>query len=77
MNCERGQQLIGERVIALAGDVRALEAELEAMLAAAGAGDTHRLLVHDVRFHELIVEASGNGTLRQVSRSLPHRGLLF
>lgn len=55
---------------AMAGDVGALEAEVDAMLAAAHAGDYHRLLVHDVRFHELIVEASGNGTLQQVWRSL-------
>jgi DNA-binding GntR family transcriptional regulator len=55
---------------ALDGDVTALEAEVEAMLAAADDGDVHRLLDHDVRFHRLIVEASGNRTLEQVWRSL-------
>jgi DNA-binding GntR family transcriptional regulator len=47
-----------------------LEAELDAMRAAAAAGDRHELLAHDVRFHRLIVEASGNATLQQVWRSL-------
>src|SRR3954469_24845404 len=51
-------------------DTAALEAELEAMRTAAAAGDRHELLVHDVRFHRLIVEASGNATLQQVWRSL-------
>jgi DNA-binding GntR family transcriptional regulator len=54
----------------LDGDVTALEQELDAMLAAAEAGDIHELLVHDVRFHRVIVEASGNGMLEQVWRSL-------
>jgi DNA-binding GntR family transcriptional regulator len=54
----------------LRGDVDALEAELEAMLAAADAADMHELLIHDVRFHRLIVEASGNDMLGQVWRSL-------
>jgi DNA-binding GntR family transcriptional regulator len=40
------------------------------MRAAAAAGDRHELLAHDVRFHRLIVEASGNATLQQVWRSL-------
>jgi DNA-binding GntR family transcriptional regulator len=51
-------------------DTAALQVELDAMRAAAAAGDRHELLVHDVRFHRLIVEASGNATLRQVWRSL-------
>jgi len=55
---------------ALDGDVGALEGEVEAMVAAADDGDVHRLLVHDVRFHQLIVEASGNRMLGQVWRSL-------
>jgi DNA-binding GntR family transcriptional regulator len=54
----------------LAGDVTLLEAELNAMLTAAAAGDTHDLLTHDVHFHRLIVEASGNEILHQVWRSL-------
>jgi DNA-binding GntR family transcriptional regulator len=55
---------------ALGGDVTALEAEVSDMVAAADDGDVHRLLVHDVRFHRLIVEASGNRMLEQVWRSL-------
>jgi DNA-binding GntR family transcriptional regulator len=55
---------------ALAGDASGLAAELEAMRAAAAAGDRHELLDHDVRFHRLIVDASGNATLQQVWRSL-------
>jgi DNA-binding GntR family transcriptional regulator len=54
----------------LEADCAALEAELDAMRAAAAAGDRHELLAHDVRFHRLIVEASGNATLQQVWRSL-------
>jgi DNA-binding GntR family transcriptional regulator len=49
------------------GDVRALERELRAMRAA---GDLHELVDHDVRFHELIVEAAGNAPLCDVWRSL-------
>jgi len=55
---------------ALEGDVAALEAEYEAMLRAARRDDLHEMLVHDVRFHRLIVEASGNGILQQVWESL-------
>jgi DNA-binding GntR family transcriptional regulator len=54
----------------MGGDVAALEKELDGMCAAADAGDLHRLLVHDVNFHRLIVEACGNATLYQVWRSL-------
>jgi DNA-binding GntR family transcriptional regulator len=46
----------------LAGDVQALAGELEGMRAAAD-GDLHRFVTHDVGFHRLIVEASGNRTL--------------
>lgn len=40
--------------------------ELEAMRAAARRGDLHQQLVHDARFHRIIVEASGNVTLLEV-----------
>jgi DNA-binding GntR family transcriptional regulator len=40
-----------------------LDAELQAMRAAARNSDQHGLLVHDARFHELIVEAAGNEVL--------------
>jgi DNA-binding GntR family transcriptional regulator len=59
-----------DAAVRLDGDVAALEAEVAAMRAAADAGDTHELLVHDVSFHWLIVQASGNITLRNVWRSL-------
>jgi DNA-binding GntR family transcriptional regulator len=55
---------------ALQADASGLQAELDAMRTAAAAGDRHQLLAHDVRFHRLIVEASGNATLQQVWRSL-------
>jgi DNA-binding GntR family transcriptional regulator len=51
----------------LDGDVGALEAELDAMRTAA---DLHHQVAHDVRFHELIVEASGNVPLLAAWRAL-------
>jgi len=54
----------------LAGNVEALEAELEAMLAAAEKGDLYEEVQHDVEFHRLIVEASGNRVLQDMWRSL-------
>jgi len=47
-----------------------LAGELDAMRKAAEAGDVHDQLVHDARFHELIVLASGNPVLVEVWRSL-------
>jgi DNA-binding GntR family transcriptional regulator len=48
----------------------ALADELAGMRQAAEAQDLHAQLLHDVRFHELIVEASGNQVLIEVWRSL-------
>jgi DNA-binding GntR family transcriptional regulator len=48
----------------------ALGAELQAMRSAAEAGEIHRQLVHDARFHEIIVETSGNPALLEAWRSL-------
>ena len=59
-----------EAAVRLDGDVDALEAELDAMHAAADAGDPHALIEHDAAFHRLIVEASGNGILADVWKSL-------
>ena len=59
-----------EAAPAFGGDVAVLEAELDAMLDAAAAGDISRLLEHDVRFHRIIVDASGNETARRVWGSL-------
>jgi DNA-binding GntR family transcriptional regulator len=42
---------------------RQLDVEVENMLVAALNKDQHGLLIHDARFHELIVEASGNAAL--------------
>lgn len=47
-----------------------LEAELDGMRAAAVRGDVQQQLVHDARFHRIIVEASGNATLLEVWGSL-------
>ncbi len=40
-----------------------LENEIDTMLEAARSKDQHGLLVHDARFHELIVEGTGNTVL--------------
>jgi DNA-binding GntR family transcriptional regulator len=48
----------------------ALAEELAGMRRAAEAQDAHAQLLHDVRFHEIIVEASGNQVLAEVWRSL-------
>jgi DNA-binding GntR family transcriptional regulator len=59
-----------DATIRLDGDVRALRAELDAMLRAAAAGDRHDHVHHDAEFHRIIVQASGNQTLYGVWRSL-------
>lgn len=43
--------------------LRQLEAEMQHMLDAARRVDQHGLLVHDARFHEIIVEAADNSVL--------------
>jgi DNA-binding GntR family transcriptional regulator len=48
----------------------ALKHELSEMFAAADAGDVHRQVTHDVRFHEIIVRAAHNATLFEVWRLL-------
>ena len=53
-----------------AEQLAALADELAGMRRAAEAQDLHAQLLHDVRFHELIVEASGNQVLVEVWRSL-------
>jgi DNA-binding GntR family transcriptional regulator len=59
-----------EAAVRLDGDVAALEAEVAAMHAAADAGDLHSQVEHDVEFHRLIIEASGNSILLDVWASL-------
>ncbi len=54
----------------LGGDVEALAAELDSMHRAADAEDLHALVEHDVAFHRLIVEASGNRVLFETWLSL-------
>jgi DNA-binding GntR family transcriptional regulator len=58
----------------LAGDVSALEAEVEAMRAAAKRGDVNAVVRHDIAFHRLIVEAAGNPILEQCWKSLGVEG---
>jgi DNA-binding GntR family transcriptional regulator len=59
-----------EAAAQLGGRTDALERELDAMRQAAADGDLHRLVEHDVAFHRLIVEASGNRILLEVWASL-------
>lgn len=47
-----------------------LQVELEAMIRAARDGTLNEQVDHDVRFHKMIVEASGNRTLLEVWTSL-------
>ena len=54
----------------LAGDVSALEEEVESMREAAAAGDLGSLTRHDIAFHRRLVEAAGNAVLRQTWESL-------
>jgi DNA-binding GntR family transcriptional regulator len=54
----------------LTTDVKPLEAELKAMRRAAKQGDVHAFIAHDVAFHRIIVEASGNRTLQDLWGSL-------
>jgi DNA-binding GntR family transcriptional regulator len=59
-----------EAAMRLDGEVDALEAELDAMHRAAGENDLHTQVEHDVAFHRLIVEASGNTILLETWLSL-------
>jgi DNA-binding GntR family transcriptional regulator len=54
----------------LAGKVEPLVAEVEAMRLAARQADVHDFTTHDVAFHRVIVEASGNRTLKELWLSL-------
>jgi DNA-binding GntR family transcriptional regulator len=58
----------------LAGDVSALEAEVEAMRDAARRDDVNALVRHDIAFHRLVVEAAGNPILEQCWKSLGVEG---
>jgi len=59
-----------EAAVRLGGDVAGLEAELAGMLDAADREDFHDLVTHDVAFHRIIVEASGNQTLLELWQAL-------
>jgi DNA-binding GntR family transcriptional regulator len=54
----------------LKDDVSSLQAEVDAMAAAAVADDVHATVEHSERFHRLIIEASGNQLLETVWSSL-------
>jgi DNA-binding GntR family transcriptional regulator len=58
----------------LAGDVSALEAEVEAMRDAARRGDLNALVRHDIAFHRRVVESAGNPILEQCWKSLGVEG---
>jgi DNA-binding GntR family transcriptional regulator len=53
-----------------AGDLEAIEGEFEELLWAAAEDDRGRFIEHHVRFHELLVAASLNGTLRRLWKTL-------
>lgn len=53
-----------------AGAVEPLERELEHMRRIAPTGAVHDFMLHDVQFHRLIVEGSGNRTLGELWTSL-------
>ncbi|MCC7025140.1 MAG: GntR family transcriptional regulator [Thermomicrobiales bacterium] len=55
---------------ALAGDVSALQAEVDAMREAARAGNVDGLVTHSYRFHRAIIEASANHLLLSVWQGL-------
>ena len=59
-----------EAALRLDGRIDALEQEVTAMHRATDAGDLHAQVEHDVNFHRLIVEASGNSILVDVWNSL-------
>ena len=56
--------------VRMGGKVDALEREYKAMRKAAERDDAHGLVRHDVAFHRVIVEASGNQTLLELWTSL-------
>ena len=58
----------------LDGDVAVLEREVDAMRAAARAGDLSALVQHDIAFHREMVEAAGNPILEQCWKSLGVEG---
>ena len=66
------EEVAGREAAARMSDdqLAALAGELAGMRQAAEAQDLHAQLLHDVRFHEIIVEASGNQVLVEVWRSL-------
>jgi DNA-binding GntR family transcriptional regulator len=64
---ELAARLAAER---LAGTGAPMGAEIDAMRSAAVDRDLHRFVRHDVAFHRVFVEASGNGTLLQVWESM-------
>jgi DNA-binding GntR family transcriptional regulator len=68
---ELAAKLAAER---LAGDVAALEEQVEGMRAAGKRGDVGALTQHDILFHRLLVEASGNVPLVQCWKSLGVEG---
>ena len=56
--------------VRLGGRLEAFEREIDAMRRTADSGDAHAFMPHDVQFHRLIVEGSGNRTLQDLWTSL-------
>lgn len=57
-------------IVSLRERLRELRAEADATLAAAKRGDVQRYLHHNVRFHQIIIEAADNAVLRHTWESL-------
>jgi len=67
-----GLEELATRIAAplLAGDVAVLQTEVDAMHAAALAGDVDTLVAHSFRFHRAIIDTSGNRLLLSVWQGL-------
>ena len=66
------EELAGREVASRVTDqlIESLKVELEHMRDAAKTGDASLQMIHDTRFHEIIIESTGNEVLMEMWRSL-------